>query len=248
MREYINGGYFKSDGLWRHPERRIDSNEIIYVTKGEVDINEEGTEYHLKAGDVLFLEKNMLHKGTKESCKAEFYWFHFNGDCDFKFVPNTGNSVKILLKQLLHYENTPTYPREIMDLMLKIIMIEIKTCAEANLNVANPITAEVKEWIRTHSEQPVTISEISEKFGYNSDYLCRMFKASYGISLKSYTNQQRCSYIKSLLVSTEYNINEIAQITGFDSYQTFLKYFTYHENISPKKFRSLYFNTHINQK
>ena len=33
-------GKFISNGEWIHPNRIIDSNEIIFVTKGEVYINE----------------------------------------------------------------------------------------------------------------------------------------------------------------------------------------------------------------
>jgi len=41
--EYISGGLFKSEEEWKHPRRVIDSNEIIYVVKGEVFIQEEDT-------------------------------------------------------------------------------------------------------------------------------------------------------------------------------------------------------------
>ncbi len=248
MSDYINGGYFKSEGRWRHPERIIDSNEIIYVTKGEVHITEENTEYHVKAGEILVLEKNKLHYGTEHSSDTEFYWIHFNSECDFKYVSGVGDNLKILMRQLLHYENTPTYPEEIIDLMLKIMFLEIKVSEGQTKDGISTVAAEVKEWIRVNSDKRLSVSEVSEKFGYNPDYLCRIFKNGYGISLKKYIEAQHLAYLKSLIVSTAYNMSEIAEMAGFESYQTFLKYFTYHEKISPMKFRNAYFNTHINKK
>ena len=38
--KYTSCGNFISNGQWIHPDRNINSYEIIYVTKGSVYINE----------------------------------------------------------------------------------------------------------------------------------------------------------------------------------------------------------------
>ena len=37
-------------------------------------------------------------------------------------------------------------------------------------------------------------------------------------------------------------------MSGFDDYKEFLKFFRYHEGLSPSSFRKLYFNTHLNKR
>ena len=246
--EYLSGGLFKSEEEWQHPERVIDSHEIIYAVKGEIHIREENTDYHLLPGEVLLLESGKCHKGTQKSSNTEFYWLHFNGKCDFKYVRGVGENLKVSVRQLLHYANTPAYPKEIINLMMQIVVMEISVYNKENANNCDLISAEVKEWIRINSDKSLSVAEVAEHFGYNSDYLCRKFKACYGVVIKQYIQKQRLEYIKALLISSNKNINEIAIMSGFGNYQAFLKFFTYHEKISPTTFRNTYCNIHTNKK
>ena len=40
----------------------------------------------------------------------------------------------------------------------------------------------------------------------------------------------------------------MAKAAGFDDYRAFLKFFRYHEGLTPTEFRNLYYNTHTNNK
>lgn len=246
MFDYINGGLFKSAEPWIHPERIIDSNEIVFVTKGTVFIEEDGIKYTLQKDDVLYLEREKPHGGFKESSGVEFYWIHFKSECDFKFKTVDGKRLSILFRQLMHYEHTPSYPREAADLSFKLIKMEI---AASGVDMkSGRLCGEIKEWIRLNSDRAIDVKSVSVQFNYNSDYLCRIFKANYGISLKEYINRQRCEYIKMMLSSMNFTLEEIAERAGFESYQAFLKYFKYHEGITPTKYKNAYFNLHINKK
>lgn len=243
--DYINGGLFKSRGEWIHPKRIIDTSELIFVTDGTVYIEEDGVEYTLNKNDVLFLEKGKFHGGFKESRDVRFYWMHFNGEFDFKFKTVDGKRLSILLKQLLHYEYTSAYPSYAAKLCFKLIKIELDCDADKK---SGKLCGEVKEWIRLNCNKTIDVKTVAEHFSYNSDYLCRTFKANYGIGLKEYINVQRCEYIKMMLVSTDCTLAEVAEECGFENCQAFLKYFKYHERLTPTKYKNAYFNTHMNNK
>ena len=81
-------GKFISNGEWIHPDRIIDSHEIIFVTKGEVHINENGTEYYLRPDEMLILQPNLRHFGYKTSTSTEFFWLHWYGG------PNMDSNIK----------------------------------------------------------------------------------------------------------------------------------------------------------
>lgn len=245
MFNYINGGLFKSAGNWIHPKRKIESNELIFVTEGTVYIEEAGVEYILRKNDVLFLEKGKFHGGFKESTDVKFYWVHFKCGLDFKTKTVDGKRLAILFKQLLHYEYTSSYPREACELCFKLIKIELESETEMK---SGKLCGEVREWIRLNCNRVMDVKTVAGHFNYNSDYLCRIFKANYGVNLKEYINIQRCEYIKMLLLSPEISLEEAAEQTGFESYHAFLKYFKYHEGITPTKYKNAYFNIHMNNK
>ena len=81
---------------------------------------------------------------------------------------------------------------------------------------------------------------------YNEDYLNRMFKAHYGEPLKSYIDRERIGFIKKLLLEDALPLAEVAQKAGFQDYKYFLKYFKYHEGITPTEFKLTYSKTLIN--
>ncbi|MBQ2780616.1 MAG: helix-turn-helix domain-containing protein [Clostridia bacterium] len=54
--------------------------------------------------------------------------------------------------------------------------------------------------------------------------------------------------IKNLLLNTNATLTEVASTCGFEEYKYFLKFFKYHENMTPTEFCNIYAKTHINNK
>ena len=241
---YLNGGLFESAGEWIHPNRTIESNELIYVCRGCVHIEEDGVSYSLTQNDVLFLERGKTHFGTKVSEDVAFYWFHFSEDIPAKLVRGAAPQISVLIRQLFHYENSPQYPRRTLDIMLELILTEIAvSTAEPP---ASALAEQICEWIRINCNRKISVGEISQKYKYNADYLSRLIKQKKGVSLEKYIIKQRLDYSKKMLLSSENNISEIAALCGFESYQLFLKFFEYHEKMSPSAYRRLYSGIHMN--
>ena len=241
---YLNGGLFECSGEWIHPERRIESNEIIFVQRGKVCIEEDGISYELEKNDIIALEKGKRHFGTRKTEDVAFYWFHFSDDVPAKVIRGAASQISVLICQLFHYENSPQYPRRTLDLMLELILTEIAVSAAESSPSA--LAEQICEWVRINSNRKITVGEISEKYKYNSDYLSRLIKQNKGVTLEKYIIKQRLDYAKKMLLSTENNISEVAALCGFESYQLFLKFFEYHEKMSPSAYRKLYYGIHMN--
>ena len=59
-----NGGLFISRGVGRHPARRLESWEIIFVEKGRLAIQEEERIFLVDAGESLLRWPNRQHVGV----------------------------------------------------------------------------------------------------------------------------------------------------------------------------------------
>lgn len=251
---YISSGKFTSRGTWIHPSRLLDSNEIIYMTDGEAFIAENENKYHLKAGDVLLLSAGKQHYGYMESeSKVSFYWTHFKYENQLNACLKhlkLGNhfQLNILFNQLLQSSNSPSYPSFCSDYYIRLILTELLIYAVGESKFNNPLLYNIKEWIRNNSDRIVKSSEVAKHFGYNEDYISRLFKKYYSCNLKSYIDTVKMQQVKALMLSTNCTLKEIAYMSGFTDYKCFLKYFKYHEKISPSDFRSLYFKIHTNNK
>lgn len=250
--KYINGGKFVSRGdMWKHPDRIIDSTELIILLKGSAYINEGGTEYELHEGDILHLSPYVRHFGSRESNgKVSFYWLHFS--CGEDVIPfkrisaeNIGEA-ELICRQILHYEKSGRHPRLILDYLLRVLLMELSANSEIPEKKPGRLTFEICEWIRNNADLPIKARDVSEHFGYNEDYLLRLFKRTHPEGIKGYIDEERMKRIRLAISRGDKTLKEIASDFSFSEYKYFLKYFKYHEGISPTKYKEMYCNLHIN--
>ena len=203
-------------------------------------------EYELRQGDVLKIERGERHGGTRPSSHAAFFWFHFTPDVPiatktFSHPQNT-ERIFLLAKELLHYAESDGYPDECADCIARVILHEIEHIKEDE----HPTVAEIKEWIRKHRTSGLTAEYCAASFGYNEDYLNRLFKKHLSKGLKEYINETRLTYIKSDLMMGGITLSALAAKYSFPDYKAFSKYFKYHEKMTPREFRKTYYKMHTN--
>lgn len=244
--KFTHGGKFTSSGTWYHSERIIDTNEIIIVTEGEVNMYVGNEEYELRPGDVLKIERGEPHGGTRPSEHAAFFWFHFTLDAPLPFPaclhPRNTERVFLLAKELLHYAESEGYPDECADCIARVILHEIAYERPEE----HPTVAAVKEWIRKHRTSGLTAGLCASNFGYNEDYLNRLFKKHLSRGLKEYINETRLTYIKSDIMMGGITLTALAAKYSFQDYRSFSKFFKYHEKMTPAEYKKTYYKMHTN--
>ncbi|MBE6633409.1 MAG: AraC family transcriptional regulator [Ruminococcaceae bacterium] len=250
--QHLTSGRFISQGEWIHPERVIDSCEIIFMIKGSFQIAEADKIYQMEPDDVLILDKNTLHRGLDTRTDVSFFWVHFPGRPDDIQLPKhlkltNPSGMLLLFRQLLNYSNTPQYPRFASDLILRLILTEINVqyvhLGDDRLALVN----EICEWIRINVDKPISADDIASQFHYNKDYLSRLFRRSNLPGLKQTVIQTKIDRARYLLLSTDLPIKDIASCVGYESYLEFLKFYKFHEGVSPSTFRNTYKQTHLNK-
>jgi AraC-like DNA-binding protein len=253
---YVSAGRFVSSDEWIHPKRIIDSYEIIYVLEGDVFIQQDEARLQLKENELIVLQPFKTHFGYKSSTgRTSFYWLHYTDPDMYTFCNikrhirfDGTHNINLLLKQILHMANTPGYPQYSLDILLWLILTEITVEQSVGCINSNPLLKDVCEWIRINNDKNITVTDVAREFEYSEDHISRIFKKNYSIGLKKYINEIKMNVIKNHLLSGSQPIKEVAANAGFADYKHFLKYFKYHEGISPMEYRQVYFNTHLNKK
>ncbi|UOQ86479.1 AraC family transcriptional regulator [Gracilibacillus salinarum] len=104
---YISGGLFETDQHWSHKRRIIDNYEMIIGVNETLFIEQDGVQYDVQPGDVLFLFPDKVHNGYKICNKhVSFYWFHF--ECNSISTACTIND-----DMVLHIRTNPEAGRKI---------------------------------------------------------------------------------------------------------------------------------------
>lgn len=244
--KFRNTGKFITHGEWKHPQRIIDSYEAIFVTKGEVFINENGVDYHVKEEEAIVLFPGLEHYGYKYSSETEFFWVHWY--VDKNITPNIKHlkidnayGLTLYFRQLIS-SRFSINSSESADYLTRLILIELHNNQHQS---SNSLVERIAAFIRTNSYLGLTAKQVASLFKYNPDYLNRLFKSHFSKSIKEYIDESRINLIKSLLLQQKMTLAEVSAKSGFSDYKLFLKFFKYHEKITPSEFCRQYSKTFI---
>ena len=249
--EFKHAGLFRSEHPWIHPDRTEETFEIIYVTHGEIFLQEGETEYSLRRGDLLLLTPNVRHFGTKQTRDVGFYWLHFSiheGTLPFSQSVFFDFERADLFKELLHYNNLPKIPEELVGAVLLHLLTELSRRAEPGVTSGNERAEKIYEWLRINASATLKVRDAAEAFGYSEDHITRICKKQFGAGARELIDRFLLAKAKSLLCNTDLYVKEIAASLGFAEDKSFLGFFRYHEGSSPTEFRNRFSKLRMNNK
>lgn len=95
----------------------------------------------------------------------------------------------------------------------------------------------MKEYIRNHLNEKITIRQIAESIHLSPDYVSRVFKQETGLTLKEYIVKKRMKCAKYLLSTTKHTVSDIAAETGYDNLSYFIRQFQKYYGMTPKQYQ-----------
>lgn len=95
----------------------------------------------------------------------------------------------------------------------------------------------ILEYIDTHSGEPLEIRQLAERCHMSYSHFARLFREKYGRSCKEYITYIRLQKAQNLLYDTDYDLNFIAQETGFFDCSHFIRTYKKWKGITPKQER-----------
>lgn len=244
---FVYMGLFNTQQPWIHPKRTERDFELIYVVDGQVHMKEEERVLHLKKGDLCLLRPFLSHEGISQSTgHTSFFWVHFLSEGELKGVPGVMERFgqPSLFKELLHYSNLPNCPDYVVNaVLLHLLCSAVFSEGETESRLAK----EVYEWTRVHADGSLTVEQVAKTFGYHPEHLSRLIRRQYGTGLKGLIDRFVLLKLKDRLCHTNDFVKEIAGQCGFRDASACIKFFQYHEGLSPNRYRNLYSNTHMNK-
>jgi AraC-like DNA-binding protein len=85
--------------------------------------------------------------------------------------------------------------------------------------------------------QRIVINEMAADFGVSTQYLCRMHRKHYQVSLKRYIAEQKFNYARMLLEHAGLDINTVAYRLGYSQGTAFSRQFAQYFGLPPSSFR-----------
>ena len=99
------------------------------------------------------------------------------------------------------------------------------------------LAGDIRRFLDT-AKHRITSEEISHRMNYNGDYLNRIFKKWYGLSMKDYCQQVYMKEASRLLLDTDLSVVEIANRIGFVNPTHFYHIFRLYYDCKPNEYRT----------
>ncbi|MBP1993815.1 AraC family transcriptional regulator [Paenibacillus eucommiae] len=99
---------------------------------------------------------------------------------------------------------------------------------------------QVKNYISENYHNPeLSLTHLSEEFGFNAKYLSRLFREAFGVKFVEYVTTVRMEKAEQLLMETEETIQDIGQAVGYEQSLTFIRVFKKHTGETPGQYRKM---------
>ncbi len=92
-------------------------------------------------------------------------------------------------------------------------------------------------YIKEHFNEKISVKQLASFCFCNPNYLSNVFRAETGMSIMEYINLIRINRAKSLLLMTEYSLEDITKMTGYSYTSYFMKQFKKIVGITPGDYR-----------
>ncbi|MBI0331728.1 helix-turn-helix transcriptional regulator [Burkholderia plantarii] len=258
-----NGGLFVSRNAdWVHPQRRLESYELIFVRQGVLYLREEDIEFAVQPGEALLLWPHRNHGGTQAGGRGlKFYWVHFtlaNGveesaAAKLRVLQHTRvarlDQMSALFRQLLNDQELFGTRSATLAPIITLLLCELarsdSPAAQTN-GVASALAAKADIVIQSKFASDISASTIADELHCNPDYLGRVFRHAYGKTLTDALHERRVRHAATLLVETGKSLGEIGQLCGFADPAYFRRIFSRYQEMTPSAWRALHTRMHVN--
>ncbi len=240
--------------------------EFLYVNSGTMKYCTDDTEYIARQGDVMFINSKVPHctEALTDNCSHSFIQFkepklandqlrrlarflklsdipsyHFvsgNKSTD-EISKHINEIIKYFDSEEIHYD----YYINGVIYMILAMLYKMKILTDSQLQMNTELLdklSPVFDYIHENYSGNLNLEVLSKILNLNEHYFCRLFKKATGNNITDYINFIRI-YNAEKLMSTDMNISEIAENTGFSSLSYFNKIFKKYKQYTPSEFKKM---------
>lgn len=124
--------------------------------------------------------------------------------------------------------------------LYSLLLPELTNCIEKEvLNFkfsANDNILQILKFIDDNFKN-VTLQKTAQHFGYNPNYLGSLIKEETHYSFQELIDNKKLSIAKKLLVNSNYSLNTIAELVGYNSVQSLIRLFKRKLNLTPSAYK-----------
>ncbi|MGC6770312.1 helix-turn-helix domain-containing protein [Enterococcus sp. LJL128] len=230
--------------------------EILIVLSGKGNFIVENEKYPIKDRDIIIVNPYVQH--TETSSGEYPLWYVVIGINNIKFEKKSSGDkqhfifhdhmgdllpfLKLAIAEMNQkgwgYE--AALKRLAETIVIKIYRDQKFTLVPVENKSVSKDSVLIKEFIDLHFKEQLSLEDIAATIHLDKYYIIHTFKQNYHTTPMNYLMKKRIENTRELLESTDYQIADIASITGFTSQSYFNQAFKKEMGVSPMKYRKMH--------
>ena len=235
------------------PPHLHDTAELVYVLEGNITIGILQKKYHLNAGDFAVIFPGQLHEynNSGQNSTVHITIFHISQIQNYAwelehFHPENPVITKDHLPSdvLMAFRRLRSLPPDIdprinqawIHLIMSYLLCDLELSENADSGNTE-LVARILEYLSVHYMEPITLDSLSRELHVNKYYLSHTFSQKLYMSFTAYVNKLRTEKAMTLLRTTDYSIESIGEMAGFETQRTFNRAFKKMLHLTPSEYR-----------
>lgn len=231
--------------------------ELHYVLAGETRIRLDQKDYRIQQGDLLIINRNVLHAGFCDGKKMETMYIVFEmemlsrelAEKNILFTPLVKKDSEIeAITRRLYEENEKQeigWHLACKGILMQLIAYLGRNYAEEMLSDSASLRRmkklerlnTVNDYIEKHYAEAITNKQLADLLHLSEDRFNHLFKESMGMPPLQYINEVRLNKAMHLLKKGEFTAAQVADAVGISDYNHFGRMFRRRFDCTPMEVR-----------
>lgn len=239
--------------------------ELVYIIDGEAVHYIDGTEYKTKKGDLIFINYGQTHEFSGNENYSYYNILYVPEFFSSQLInsENIYDIFRIILaddfegaRQLVSFSGTelsalsglvfemekeynekkPGY-KSVLNGLSRVLFTMLLRKLGDTAAPADDVMPEILEYVDRNCYGKISLSDLAAKTFYNPSYFSRVFKKTFGTSLKSYVKSKRIDKAKQLLLTENDSVDAIMLRVGYSDKKRFYAHFKELCGVTPSEYR-----------
>lgn len=151
----------------------------------------------------------------------------------------------LVLQMFIEYLWGDKYQSEIIDRYFETIVYQVRKAAAHLVDVPEQVSIteeyynQIRLYIKRHY-RVATLESVAEELNFSQQYIARIVRKMSGKSIHQLIEEERIRKVKEYLAETDYNLDIIAELTGYSSGSYLSKIFHKNEKCTVSDYRKKY--------
>lgn len=227
--------------------------EMIYITKGSLELGVGEELYHMEKGDFGIVFPNLIHHYQVFQAGENKALYIFVSP---KLVPNYMEELQkkcpsfpVVSKECLHIDMVKAV-KALVDVEkdnIRLVQAYVQMIFAHVFSSVDMVQKETVgsedlvyksvEYVAENFREKISLEQMSCDLGVSKYVLSRMFSKTFHCKFTGYVNGIRLNYATSMLDGTQEPITNICYDSGFDSQRTFNRVFKERYRVTPREYR-----------